>query len=258
MLRLLSKPLLPESKIKTVFMSGKNNEFISVLSEDYDIDVIKAGENKNLDKQISDHADCNLVQIENTFFISDLNYKNKIVNYLTSKSVNTLNNINIDLISDVVKSPYPDDVKLNVKTIGNSIICNSDYISTDIKRFITDKQISIIHANQGYSACSSIVLNNNALITDDESIYRSSIRYGIDTLLISKGSVKLNGYDYGFIGGTCGMIDKNLLAFTGNLSMHTDYVNIIAFFNKYNIDYVELRKGPLIDIGGIIPLFEYC
>ena len=103
----------------------------------------------------------------------------------------------------------------------------------------------------------TVLLNNNALITDDESIYCSAQKNAIDSILINKSSVKLKGRDYGFIGGTCGMIGKNLLAFTGNLDTHIDAELIKSFLKKHSVDYIELNDGPLIDIGGIIPFSEY-
>ena len=54
------------------------------------------------------------------------------------------------------------------------------------------------------------------------------------------------------------MIDNNLLAFTGKLNSHPDFELIRAFLYKYNVNYIELTEGPLIDIGGIIPVYEHC
>ena len=53
-----------------------------------------------------------------------------------------------------------------------------------------------------------------------------------------------------------GIIDKNLLAFTGNLESHNDAELIIQFLNKYGIKYINLNDGALVDIGGIIPLTQ--
>lgn len=255
MIKLLSKPLLPESKVKTVFMSCKYAKIINTLSLDYNVDVIEVSENNRLDYAISQHADCNLLQIQDCLFLSHLAYHKNIVNYLTTIGEEN-SKFNIKIIKDEIRSPYPHDVKLNIKVIGDNIICNSNHISSDVISYITDKHINIIHVNQGYSACSCIVLNEHAIITDDESIYKSLHSKGFDALYINKGSVKLEGFDYGFIGGTCGMIDNNILAFTGKLDTHTNYTEIMQFLSKHNIKYIELSDGPLIDIGGIIPLFE--
>lgn len=74
--------------------------------------------------------------------------------------------------------------------------------------------------------------------------------------MLSKGQIKLSGYSYGFIGGCCGFIDKNLIAFNGKLSTYNDAGKIKNFLRKYNVNYVELTDKPLTDIGGIVPIFE--
>lgn len=257
MKKLLSTPLLPTNKVKTVFVSAEYPNIIKSLTENFNLDIIEVEQNPDLEPSVSSHADCMLIQIDlNTVLVEKNNY-NKIVNYFTNKTGEVNSNFNIIMEKEQIKSPYPGDVKLNCKVIGNRIICNKAKISSFIKDYSYKSHIELIHTNQGYAACSAIVLNDNALITDDESIYLSSKSNGIDCILISKGSVKLKGYNYGFIGGTCGMLDKNLLAFTGKLKSHSDAERIISFLNKHHINYIELSDEPLIDIGGIIPLIEY-
>lgn len=254
MKKLLSTPLLPNNKVKTVFVSAEYPDIIKSLTEKFNLDVVEVEPNNELEPSISSHADCLFLQLDkNTVIVEENNY-NKIVNFFTSKGGDLPINLNIE--KEQVKSPYPDDVKLNCKVIDNRIICNKSYISSHIKDYACKNGIELIHTNQGYAACSVIVLNDNALITDDESIYQSSKTNGIDCILISKGSVKLKGHNYGFIGGTCGMLDKNLLAFTGKLKSHSDAELIISFLNKHRIKYIELTDEPLVDIGGIIPLIE--
>lgn len=253
---LLKTPLQPETKVRTVLISGKYPEILRTLNNEYNIETFKVIPNLDLDPAIASHADCLFIQLKHSTIIIDKTNYNRLVNYLTSKTVNSIKNYTFIELDSTVKSPYPDDVKLNAKIIGDKIICNTSTIAHEVIDYAKKHGYLTIHTNQGYTACSSVIINNNALITDDESIYISSVNNGIDTLLINKGSVKLDGYDYGFIGGTCGMIDKNLLAFTGKLNSHTDYKRIEAFLNKYNVNFVELTNGPLIDIGGIIPILE--
>ena len=45
-------------------------------------------------------------------------------------------------------------------------------------------------------------------------------------LLISSGDIKLEGYDYGFIGGASGKISDNTVVFFGNAEMHPYYSSI--------------------------------
>lgn len=256
MTSLLNVPHLPEKKVKTVLVSYDYPEFICGLNEKLQISTIKVKRNPDLVAPISTHADCMFVQLDKKTIFTESNNYQKIVNFLTSEIGETSQIINIINVKEQIRSPYPEDVPINIKVIGNKIICNINTIASEIKDCAFRSGMQMIHTNQGYAACSTIVINNNALITDDESIHISSKSNGIDTLLISKGSVKLKGYDYGFIGGTCGMIDKNLLAFTGKLNSHNDSDKIISFLNKYNISFIELTNGPLIDIGGIIPILE--
>lgn len=108
-----------------------------------------------------------------------------------------------------------------------------------------------------YSRCSVCVINENAIITDDISVFTAAQNFLSDVLFISKGSIRLDGYDYGFIGGCCGKIDKNKIAFNGRIDSHKDYKLIIDFITKHGVDCIELNNNVLTDIGGILPLIEY-
>ena len=110
---------------------------------------------------------------------------------------------------------------------------------------------------QGYSKCSVCICGYNTIITDDKSIYNAVSSYdNINSLLIEKGSVSINKYDYGFIGGCCGLIDKNLLLFNGDLSLHSDFNKIKNFLYDNDIKYIDIKRKPLTDIGSIIPIME--
>ena len=76
---------------------------------------------------------------------------------------------------------------------------------------------------------------------------------GLNCLLTEKGSVILEGYKEGFIGGCCGMIAPDLLAVAGSLEYHKSGRDIIMFCRKYGVNIAELYDGPLLDIGGIVP-----
>ncbi|WP_418544946.1 DUF6873 family GME fold protein, partial [Hominenteromicrobium sp.] len=69
--------------------------------------------------------------------------------------------------------------------------------------------------------------------------------------------VFLDGYDYGFLGGCCGLIDKNVVAFTGKLDSLECAAEIRTFLEKHCVQYIELTQNQMIDIGGILPLMEF-
>ena len=68
--------------------------------------------------------------------------------------------------------------------------------------------------------------------------------------------MKIDKYDYGFIGGCCGLIDKDLLLFNGDLSMHSDFDKIKNFLYYNGVSYIDIKGKALTDIGSIIPIME--
>lgn len=262
MKRTLKTPLLPTKKA-TVAVSADAKDVISSL-ERLGYDVFTVESNPKMNRPVASHPDCNILQLDDSTFVCDENLtdlllkyikENNIVNYLTIGE-EIENKVQIRVYSEKICSPYPGEIAINVKRLNNCIVCNTKYTSNNIQAYSAAKNINLYHCNQGYVGCSTVLVSDNAAITDDESVYDTFNRIGIDCLMLSKGQIKLNGYEYGFIGGCCGFIDKKLIAFNGMLSSHKDEKKIKAFLDKYNVDYVELNNNALTDIGGIMPLFE--
>lgn len=264
----LETPLLPQGKA-TVAVSKNAVKVISALKRT-NTEVFEIPENQKLEPSISSHADCNILQLDRNTFItdktsalllSDLFKMNNIVNYLTigqekEKFILSKNDEKVNIIVEEISSPYPDEVRINIKRTEKAIVCNTKFVSESIKAYAENYGLDLIHSNQGYVGCSSVLISDNAVMTDDESVYSAFCRIGFDCLMLSKGQIKLSGHSYGFIGGACGFIDKNLLAFTGKLNTHNDAEKIKQFLNKYNVNYVELTDEPLTDVGGIVPILE--
>lgn len=145
---------------------------------------------------------------------------------------------------------------LNVRILNNKLLCCTRTADSELLRNYADRNYSILHTNQRYTACSCAVINGNALITSDESVYRLCPKNDIDVLKISPSHIELEGYSYGFIGGCCGLIAKDMLAFSGDISAHPDYENIKSFSANHNVSLLSLSDKPLYDIGGILPIKE--
>ncbi len=242
----LKTPNVPSGKVKSVAVSDYSDDLIKQLIE-FDIEPIITIKNNLLDDKINYHTDMLILNIKQGILIADESQSNNFVKYLTK-------GYELKKLNKRVKSPYPDDSLLNCVVLGNKLICNKKSISTEVLQIA--EQYDVVNVNQGYSKCSVCVVNNNALITDDESIYSASQLNQIDSILISKGSVKLNGFDYGFIGGCTGLIDKNKMLFNGDINYHNDCNKIIDFLNKYKVEPVIIENRPLVDIGSIIPITE--
>ncbi len=73
-------------------------------------------------------------------------------------------------------------------------------------------------------------------------------------LRIRPGDIRLPGYSYGFIGGCCGKLAPDMMAFTGKLDKHRDGTRIKAFLGDRGVRTLELLEGELLDVGGLIAL----
>ena len=244
--RFLINPNLPQNKVTTVFADVDNNALKSIFNK-FAIKVVSATENKLLDAPISKHADILANYVGKSTFLADINQV-ELCNFIEDYDGKSV-------LIDNIQSPYPNDCLLNFADIGDYIICNKSILTEQIVKYLPKKEI--IDVKQGYSKCSVCICNHNTVITDDISIYNALLQYdNINSLLVEKGSVRINEYNYGFIGGCCGLIDKNLLLFNGDLSTHTDFDKIEKFLYDNNVKYIDIKGKPLTDIGSIIPITE--
>jgi len=172
--------------------------------------------------------------------------------YKTNKNIIDSLDINVIVTKNPVSCEYPRDVGLNAAIVGNNLICNVKY--TDIKiidhAYFTGK--NIIDVKQGYTKCSVCIVDENSIITSDESIEQKAAHNNINVLLIEKGNIDLNGYNYGFIGGCTGLINKNKLAFTGNIKNHPNYREIKDFCINRGVEIISLSAQKLYDYGSLL------
>lgn len=233
--------------VTAVIASGLSAEAKNTLKS-YNIDILDFGINPSLDKNVAFHSDLSfLTDGKDTLFIANemIQYKSVLKNYFE----------NIIVIPEKLGKKYPADVALNCVVIGNSLICNVDTVSSVVLEYFKENQFRIIDVRQGYTKCSVIPVADNAIITDDPSVASVGKENGFDVLFISKGSVNLAGYGYGFIGGASGIISDDVIAFCGDINSHKDSAQILGFLKKYNITALSLDNRQLYDIGSIIPLF---
>lgn len=205
--------------------------------------VIRLKKSNNLPQAVADHPDMNVCIIDNTAFLE----KNSVLADTISKK-----GYNIVFINETFGKKYPDDVYLNCKAVGNTVIMNKKTVSNTILKYCEQSGKSIIDVPQGYAACSTLALNENTFITADKGIYSALINSGKNTLLIKEGYIKIKQYNYGFIGGASGFID-NTLYFFGDITVHPDFQKIDIFLKQNNVNY-NFFDFPLTDIGGCIQI----
>lgn len=157
-------------------------------------------------------------------------------------------NFKVDLTKNNLASNYPKDIILNAINLKNYFIHNIKATDSKLLEYVSDKVL--IHVNQGYTKCSTAIISPNALITNDTSIYKALEETNIDVLLLPPGDIELPGLDYGFIGGTCGLL-RNSVVFFGTLEKYTYKEKVLDFLRKYSITPIYLSDTPLIDRGSI-------
>lgn len=152
---------------------------------------------------------------------------------------------------------YPADIPYNAAAVGKTLICNSASTAIEILREYGPCTRNILSVTQGYSKCSTCVVNSNAIITADTGIAQTAKKNGIDVLRINEGHIELKGMNYGFIGGASGLIEKNILAFNGELSTHPNGDKIKKFCYNHGVEIAELKNGILTDIGSVISNIDF-
>ena len=242
----IKTPNLPESDVAVAAMSGTYPEITDALTG-LKINIISVQPCKDLDKSVCCHADMICHHLgENRMVVANgeeyLKKELEKFGFETSYSNKCILNF------------YPNDVILNCARVGNKLIANRSVLDNMVADYCEVNSIEIVPVKQGYAKCSTIVVDNGSIITADPSIAHAAVTAGIEVLKITPGNVNLEGYEYGFLGGACGMIGKGKLAFTGNIKGHPDYCKIKAFCDQKKVKLISLRNGQLMDVGGILPL----
>ncbi len=220
-------------------MSSKCKEFL--INNGYTI--IEMPVSDVLDRAISAHPDMSAVKINDTWVI-----------YSNTKRLFDFTGKKIIIDREVPandKLAYPHDIGLNCAVVGKNIICNSQYTEQAVLDLAHKSGFNVINVRQGYSKCSVCIIDDNAIITEDEGIAKKCSQYDIDVLLLKNRAVKLCGYDYGFIGGCSGLLSDGRIIFTGCIENHPEYHLIEAFCKKYGKTAVSMSDEPLYDVGSI-------
>lgn len=245
----LNNPNLPQSDVTLVIMS-KTDKFLISRVESLGISVISTDACPLLAGPVNSHADMLIHHLGGRDFAAAADLP--ALNQLKREGAK------VTRIKENLGASYPHDVLLNFARIGKIVFGRIDTAPDMLKEYFSDNGIRMINVNQGYAKCSTAVVDDNSIITADESIARSAEHAGMDVLVISSGNIVLNGYNTGFIGGCCGKIGKWKMAFTGDIHTHPDGKKIADFLLDKKIEPVSLSSAPLLDIGGILPIKEIC
>ncbi|WP_405355412.1 DUF6873 family GME fold protein [Ruminococcus sp.] len=226
-----------------------SDEYPMLCNAVYNIgyDIVPSDKILQFHKPEQRHIDMQMLKINNDIFLL------KECTELRKKLDNR--GYSIIFCKNNITKYYPSFVALNCLYIGGKLYGREDAIDNSVKKYCSNNNIEIVNVNQGYTRCSTAVIGKNAAITADTTIYEALKNNDIDVLKIDSGNIKLEGYNYGFIGGACTILDDNTLIFFGDAKTHPNYPVIEKFCIIHNVKILNLiENSPLIDIGGAIKI----
>lgn len=150
--------------------------------------------------------------------------------------------------SSKLSAKYPGDIHLNAFAFKNFFIHNLKYTDQAILDYYKNHGYDLVNIKQGYAKCSCLVIHD-FVITSDGGIYET-LKDLIPIYKIDHGQIKLQNFNYGFIGGATGVLGKKIF-FTGDFSHHSSHEEILKIINKYDYEIEILSKDPIEDFGSI-------
>ena len=165
-----------------------------------------------------------------------------LINFLKSQSIKFLfGKYNLGF-SHPNTSPY------NAVISSTYLLHNFTYTDIIIKELNSQKEQ--INVQQSYTRCNVISLQNDIFITSDKGIYTTLRKHDISAFWISPKGILLENFDYGFIGGCVGIIDREIY-FIGSLKYFSEGKKLRKILESQGYKVIELYEGPLFDGGSI-------
>ena len=248
-MRFVESPNVPQAPVKAVLIDGRTDSKIISSLVNLGIEVIKTARHLNLYDAVSYHPDVVIHHLGEEFIVYAPGTSHTMLDELRKLGFSLIEG------QTPLNEKYPFNIAYNVARVGDLAFHNTKYTDPLLKKELEKRNIEIIHVKQGYSKCSVSIVNNNSIITSDTGIAKAAESRGVEVLLIDPSkNILLPGLDYGFIGGSAGLIDKDKWAVTGDISSLNSSNEIVNFLSCRKIKIVSLSEGSVIDIGSIIPL----
>ena len=200
-------------------------------------------DNRDVDPRLAGHADLAVFAAGNHIIAARGVYP-YIVNILTNRGYT------IEQAEREQSPEYPEDVGLCVCTTGKYNIYDPETIDPAVLPLLSGKPVEV---RQGYARCAATVVDDHSIVTSDAGVSSAAKKAGMDVLLIGPGHIRLEGYNYGFIGGASFKLNNNVV-FTGKLDDHPDKERIYGFLAQHGQKPLFLTDKPIFDIGGAIAL----
>ena len=224
-----------------LLISHKSSDDFKKFLKDNNFDYITTIDNPKLDKRIADHPDLSFFNLDDNNIVIDKNLKSYYKDKITNKNI---------IWGDSTKIRYPYDSIYNLYK-GSDFYIHNDITESNIKDYMDKHSYKHYYIKQGYTRC-SIVPMGDKILTSDYGIYKT-LKDKIDVVLLKPERIDLDGFDQGFLGGTCGLCNDALI-FNGDIERLSSFDIIRDEANKSNIKLLYPKDIDLVDLGSIISL----
>ena len=249
MSKFVLKPNLSE-KADIVLLGDRYRDKLDGALIKHGLRPIYVPDNPYVDERLSGHADLSVLHLgENRLVLAPF-----LKNSNFSKRINELGS-EISF-SDTQMRAYPFDSTLNICICGEVFFCNPKSVDRACVDILGMRGVEPLSVKQGYTKCAVCVVDESSIITSDRGIHTAAEKAGFASLLIKEGHIELEGFPYGFIGGSSFKISAGELAFTGSINDHPDAGIIFDFLESRGIEPVFLTDDTIFDVGSILPLTE--
>lgn len=209
--------------------------------------IIRVPDQPDVDSRLKSHVDLS-VFVGNDFIVAHKNVYLSIKEQLLKQYESNWIDAHLIQGTHVLGVKYPHDIPFNAVQLKNHFFHKIAQTDTEILTRISHMQVNV---NQGYTRCSSLIVDERSVISEDPGLIKIYADYGYDVLPIQRGYVELHGFDCGFFGGAGGRIENDIV-FNGSLSHHPDEAAIIQFIDERGLRIKYLHSGKLLDCGSYL------
>ena len=242
MSRYIEKPLLPQTDVTLCCVSCDAKAVVAALRK-RGIAVVEMPRSALLPKALASHADLQILPLGGRDVLLNEEHRQLAAQL-------ELLGFCVQMVHGLADT-YPNDCLLNCLPIDGRLLCNKKAVWQPLL-----ERFAAIHVNQGYTRCSSLLLHERHIITDDPSIFAAAPLHGLTGDYLPQNEILLDGYDKGFLGGSCGLIGKREVAISAKGREQGLFSRLEQKLTDHGYTVTALTEGEIADIGGIIPLLQ--
>ncbi len=243
------KPNLPQAPIQLALVDGRISSDMAETFSRLGIALIGTSPYPHVQKAISWHPDIFLTHVGGDVIVHAPGVHPAVLQALYGHGFRLVRG-DTELTAD-----YPGDIAYNVAVAGAFYFHNLRHTDPVLRRELGKQGFEPVNVAQGYSKCSVSVVDEKSIITADKGIAKAAEKKGFEVLLVeARQNIALPGIGSGFIGGSSGMLGKDVWAVTGKAEKLASFQAISAFLQRKQINILSLSEETVLDTGSVLPL----